>query len=96
MNSTKLTQALIVAAVMGAAATVSAGARADDMKMDKCYGVAKAGENSCASAKGGHSCAGQSKASYSGEDFKAVPAGTCEKMNGSLKPFDGANPKIKG
>jgi uncharacterized membrane protein len=82
--------------VIGAAAAVTTSASAaDDAKMDKCYGISKAGENSCAAAKGGHSCAGQSKAAYSGQDFKAVPAGSCEKMNGSLTPFEGANPKIK-
>jgi uncharacterized membrane protein len=92
----KLTHAALLAAVVGAAAFAAPAQAADDMKMEKCYGVAKAGENSCASAKGGHSCAGQSKAAFSGQDFKAVAAGTCEKMMGSLTPFEGANPKIKG
>jgi uncharacterized membrane protein len=28
---------------------------------EKCYGIAKAGQNDCASLDGSHSCAGQSK-----------------------------------
>ncbi|MSO72156.1 MAG: DUF2282 domain-containing protein [Rhodospirillaceae bacterium] len=31
-----------------------------------CYGIAKAGENSCAATNGSHSCAGQAKANFSG------------------------------
>jgi uncharacterized membrane protein len=94
----KLSQAALLAAVVGAALsfTASGASAADDMKMEKCFGIAKAGENSCAAKNGTHSCAGQAKSAYSGQDFKAVPAGSCEKMNGSLTAFDGANPKIKG
>ncbi|TAL04695.1 MAG: DUF2282 domain-containing protein [Rhodospirillaceae bacterium] len=101
MQSTKLTHAALLAAVVGATvAFTSSGAKADDAKpgmaMEKCFGIAKAGENSCAAKNGNHSCAGQSKTSYSGQEFKAIPAGTCDKMMGSLTPFDGMNPKIKG
>src|SRR5438445_12592361 len=94
----KLTSTALLAAVVGAALsfTATTASAADDMKMEKCYGVAKAGENSCASKAGGHSCAGQSKAAYSGQDFKAVPTGSCDKMHGKLEPFAGANPGIKG
>jgi len=58
---------------------------ADKPEMEKCYGVAKAGANDCASNKTSHSCAG--KASKNGEphDFVIVPKGTCEKIaNSSL------------
>jgi uncharacterized membrane protein len=94
----KLTQTALLAAVVGAALSFSAAgaSAADDMKMEKCYGIAKAGENSCAAKNGSHSCAGQSKAAYSGQDFKAVPTGTCDKMMGKLAPFDGTNTNIKG
>lgn len=94
----RLSQAALLAAVVGAALSTSAASAtaADGMKMEKCFGVSKAGENSCAAANGSHGCAAQAKANLSGADFKMVPAGTCEQMSGSLKPFDGANPKIKG
>ena len=84
----------ITAAVLAAALATAAQA-ADKTPTEKCYGVAKAGENSCASANGSHSCAGMGKTAYDGQEFKDVPKGTCGQMSGSLKPFKGANPKIK-
>ena len=61
-------------------------------EMEKCWGVALAGENDCANAAGTHSCAGQSTVDYDGGDWKLVPAGTCEEMGGSLETFEGVNP----
>lgn len=55
---------------------------------EKCYGVAKAGANDCASADGAHSCAGQSKRDMDANEWKYVAKGTCEGMKGSLsKPM---------
>lgn len=77
-------------------ATLSSGsALADEMKssdkpaaMEKCYGVALAGQNDCAAGPG-TTCAGTSKSNYQGNAWKNVPAGTCTsiktpKGNGSL------------
>ena len=90
MKPSKLSQAALIAAVVGAATSfVATGAIAADKV--KCYGVAKAGENSCAAANGAHSCAGHSKTDYDGQTFKVVPAGSCEEMHGSLEPFEGPN-----
>jgi uncharacterized membrane protein len=93
------TRSALAAAVIGAAALVSSAQAADKAQggptREHCYGIAKAGENNCAAANGKHSCAGQSKADYSGQEFKEVPKGSCEQMNGSLKAFDGMNTKIK-
>jgi uncharacterized membrane protein len=50
---------------------------------DKCYGVAKAGKNDCASANGSHSCAGQSKKDNDAYAWVYVAKGTCEKMGGT-------------
>ncbi|MSO98533.1 MAG: DUF2282 domain-containing protein [Rhodospirillaceae bacterium] len=33
--------------------------------VEKCYGISKAGENSCTAANGSHGCAGQSHATGS-------------------------------
>jgi len=65
---------------------ISAGsaAAADDKDMEKCWGIAKAGQNDCGSNKTAHSCAGQSKMNYDPNDFKAVKTGTCQTMGGSL------------
>ena len=97
----KFVHTAIVAAVVGAsylALAVTAPSSAADEKqaMEKCYGVAKAGENSCAAANGSHSCSGQGKADFDGQNFKAVPSGSCATMGGSLTAFNGKNPKKAG
>jgi uncharacterized membrane protein len=51
---------------------------------EKCYGVAKAGQNDCASVVGTHSCAGQAKADNDPTEWKLAAKGTCEKMGGKL------------
>ena len=58
---------------------------ADETTLEKCYGVAKAGKNDCAS--GAHACAGQSSKPGSPSDFLKVPKGTCERIvGGRLTP----------
>jgi len=99
MRNETLAHTALTAAVVGAAyLALAAAAPAQTAKpaMEKCYGISKAGENSCAAANGAHSCAGQSKLSYSGQTFKEVPAGSCAAMNGQATPFEGTNPKMKG
>ena len=86
-----LTSTVLIAAITAAA---SQAAEMQKASMDKCYGVAKAGENNCAAI--GHSCAVMTKADYDGQDFRDVPKGTCEQMKGSTTPFKGQNPKKKG
>lgn len=49
---------------------------------EKCFGVAKAGQNDCASISGVHSCAGQSKVDNDKGEWKYVAKGTCEKLGG--------------
>ncbi|NDB96978.1 MAG: DUF2282 domain-containing protein [Verrucomicrobia bacterium] len=61
---------------------------AEGAAMEKCYGIAKAGENDCG-VKDQHSCKGHSKANMSGQDFKVVAKGSCETMGGKLAPFEG-------
>ena len=47
--------------------------------MEKCYGVALAGENDCAAGPG-TTCAGTSTVDYQGNAWTLVPAGTCATM----------------
>ena len=59
--------------------------------MEKCYGVAKAGQNDCAAGPG-TSCAGTSTRDYQGNAWKLVKKGECEKIStpkgkGSLTPI---------
>jgi uncharacterized membrane protein len=48
-------------------------------EMEKCFGVALAGQNDCAAGPG-TTCAGTSKVDYQGNAWKMVPAGTCTTM----------------
>ncbi|MES2742187.1 MAG: DUF2282 domain-containing protein [Pseudomonadota bacterium] len=76
-------QAMIAAALATiCAASAGSAAAADNADKEKCFGVAKAGQNDCASASGSHSCAGQSKADMDAGEWKYVAKGTCEKAGG--------------
>lgn len=79
-------QALIAAALATVCAgTVGAASAASPVvDKEKCFGVAKAGQNDCAAANGTHSCAGQAKADMGAHDWKYVAKGTCEKAGGKL------------
>jgi uncharacterized membrane protein len=70
----------------GAISAAQAGPVAPDATKDKCFGVAKAGANDCASASGSHSCAGTAKKDNDAGDWKYVTKGTCESMGGMLAP----------
>jgi len=79
----KTTSAINKAIALSALAAALTGyaAQAHDMDMsgkEKCYGVAKAGKNDCASGSNG--CAGMAK--KDGDGFLAVPTGLCEKLVG--------------
>ncbi|GAA0915594.1 hypothetical protein GCM10009552_33470 [Rothia nasimurium] len=61
------------------AALVAGATHADDAaqpKVEKCWGVAKAGQNDCAAGPG-TTCAGTAKADYQKNAWKNVPTGTC-------------------
>ena len=49
-------------------------------KMEKCYGVVKAGHNDCQTATS--SCAGTSTVDGQQDAFVLLPAGTCERLVG--------------
>lgn len=71
------------------AAALALGAMPDQAKaqskIEKCFGIAKAGKNDCQTATS--SCAGTSKKDGQTDAWLAVPAGTCLKIvGGSLEP----------
>lgn len=70
----------------------SGSAIASDKKMEseKCFGVAKAGMNDCASNKSAHSCAGQATKNNDAMDFVAMPKGTCDKIAGGMTMDSGS------
>lgn len=68
--------AAVVALGATAAVAATSGAAQSDRNMERCYGVALAGQNDCAAGPG-TSCAGTSTRDYQGNAWKLVPAGTC-------------------
>lgn len=84
----------LAAAVAAAIALAGASDSAAQFRGVKCYGIAKAGQNDCAHAKGTHFCSGEALVDYDGGDWKLVRnAAECEAKGGALKPYEGANPK---
>jgi uncharacterized membrane protein len=90
---TGLAVASAFAAALGMAAAGQSANAADEGEKEKCFGVAKAGENDC-KAGAGTSCASTSKIDYQGNSWKLVPKGTCLSMElpdgrkGGLEPLD--------
>jgi uncharacterized membrane protein len=86
MNVKTLT---IAAAVGSLLAVGSAGANhhegMGEAKGDKvkCYGIAKAGKNDCATAS--HGCAGAAKVDNDPVEWKYAPQAECEKAGGKLE-----------
>lgn len=67
------------------AATVSEPT--EGFRKEKCFGLAKAGMNDCASPDGSHACAGYGKTDGNPYDWILLPAGVCQKINGgNLSP----------
>jgi uncharacterized membrane protein len=93
MTMTKTQSALTLAASVATALTLAAGhAAAQEANMEKCFGVALAGENDCAAGPG-TTCAGTSTVDFQGNAWKLVPAGSCLTMEtphgpGSLEAID--------
>jgi uncharacterized membrane protein len=89
MNKRFLIVSAIAAAIAGPSLVGSAqGGPAPEptFKAEKCYGIAKAGKNDCAST-GNNSCAGTSRVDADPRAWIYVPAGYCERIvDGSLKP----------
>jgi uncharacterized membrane protein len=78
-----LSSAFASALALGLISTASAQDMSKDTKgKEKCYGIAKAGQNDCANLSGSHSCAGQSKVDNDAGEWKYVGKGTCKGMKG--------------
>jgi uncharacterized membrane protein len=75
-------QALIAAAAASLLSTLLVAAPAAAQDKEKCYGIAKAGQNDCANLSGSHSCAGQSKLDMDKGEWKYVAKGSCKTMKG--------------
>ncbi len=78
--------AAVAAFAFNAASVTSASAQTAGK--ERCFGVAKAGQNDCAAGPG-TTCAGTSKVDWQGNAWKYVDAGTCAKMGGSMEARTG-------
>lgn len=83
--------ALAVGATAANAQQNSRRGQQQDQEMERCYGVALAGQNDCAAGPG-TTCAGTSTRDYQGNAWKLVRAGTCTRIEtprgrGSLRPI---------
>ncbi|MFA6220038.1 MAG: DUF2282 domain-containing protein [Erythrobacter sp.] len=93
MTTTTIARLAGLALTAGIAASIAATPAAAQKKpeMEKCYGIAKAGQNDCAAGPG-TSCAGTSTRDYQGNAWKLVAKGSCTKTStpkgkGSLTPI---------
>jgi uncharacterized membrane protein len=78
-----MTQRAMIAATAAAVMSLSMMAvPAAAQEKEKCFGIAKAGQNDCASVSGAHSCAGQSKVDMDKMEWKYVAKGSCKTMKG--------------
>ena len=83
MNQAKIQAAVAGIVALGLATLVSAQPVKQKEGTEKCYGVAKAGQNDCGTAK--HACAGQgAKTDNDPTEWKYVAKGSCEKMGGKM------------
>ena len=83
---TRFVIATAFAAAIAAPAFLSAQKPAEmpSFKAEKCYGIAKAGANDCAST-GNNSCGGSSKRASDTKAWIFVPEGYCERIVGGSK-----------
>jgi uncharacterized membrane protein len=83
MSSSKLLHSAIAGLVaLGLAQAASAHDPKDSPGKEKCYGIAKAGQNDCGTAR--HSCAGRATRDNAPDEWKYVAKGSCEKAGGKV------------
>ena len=75
-------RAMIAAAAASLMSLSMVTAPAVAQEKEKCFGIAKAGQNDCANLAGTHSCAGQSKVDMDKGEWKYVAKGTCKDLKG--------------
>jgi uncharacterized membrane protein len=84
MNKRIFIAAALASAVAPIILSAQKPAPAPSFKAEKCYGIAKAGKNDCAST-GSNSCGGTSKINSDPKAWIYVPEGYCERIVGGSK-----------
>jgi uncharacterized membrane protein len=80
MNVKNLTIAAAIGSLLAMGANAHDGVPSEGNV--KCYGVAKAGKNDCATAS--HGCAGAAKTDNDPAEWKQMPKADCEKAGGKV------------
>jgi uncharacterized membrane protein len=81
-----LSTALASVMTLGITSGIASAHAADtESGKEKCYGITKAGANSCANLTDSHGCAGQSTKDKDPSEWKVVPKGQCAKLGGMNK-----------
>ena len=75
-------RAMIAAAAASLMSLALIAAPVAAQEKEKCFGIAKIGQNDCANLAGTHDCAGKSKVDMDKGDWKYVAKGTCKAMKG--------------
>ena len=84
MNKRIFIAAALASAIAAAVLSAQKPAPAPTFKAEKCYGIAKAGKNDCAST-GNISCGGTAKINGDPKAWIYVPEGYCERIVGGSK-----------
>lgn len=85
-NSLKLQNAIVLACAAGAAlgviytSTNLLKSTSTTLQRERCYGIARAGQNDCATAQ--HACAAKATADNDPKEWIMVPKGLCQKITG--------------
>lgn len=90
-----VSSALASALALGLVGQAAAHGMGQDKGKEKCYGVAKVGQNDCANLSGSHGCAGEAKVDNAPDEWKYVAAGTCKQMKGMTADEAKAKAKAK-
>jgi uncharacterized membrane protein len=86
MSTNEKLLASAIAGLIALGASLTAAAADDKAPKEKCYGIAKAGQNDCGTAR--HSCAGKATKDNAADEWKYVAKGTCQKLGGKSAPGD--------
>jgi uncharacterized membrane protein len=82
-QQTKIQAAVASLVAFGLATAAFAGPVTPKEGQEKCYGIAKAGQNDCGTAK--HACAGEgAKTDNDPSEWKYVAKGSCEAIGGKM------------
>lgn len=84
-NSKLIAQTALASLFAVSVLAVSEPVEAGKKKLEKCYGVVKAGQNDCQTSNS--ACAGTAEVDGKPTAFIVLPKGSCEKIvGGNLKP----------